>query len=83
MSDYGKETNLVDILQDLVTHCKSQCGNDVEIVLSLPDTVSDLFELRHTPKERVVNADGEAIKPPLVLRKISQLYLVGGTVKFV
>lgn len=75
MSEYGKEKDLGEILQELINYCALTGSYNPNIMIALPENTLNAFSSKLYPKERIGSFLGN--------EKIIKLYLVGGTVEFV
>ena len=78
MSEYGKSFSLMEILDELTSHCQLITGKKEKIKLILPKKVIENFSLMAKPKERII-LYGEVQDP--VNWKVSSLYGHGGIVE--
>lgn len=77
IKEYGKQPNLEEILQDLVSYCAMNTTEEVKIKLTLPKNILYQFSLTYKAKESAY------IESPVQLNTIARLYLMGGIVEFV
>jgi hypothetical protein len=76
-----EKTNLQELLQELVTHCRSVTGSDVELKLELPKPVYGEFCRIWRPIEKI-KLSGDPTDPNVEIT-VRKLYLHGGTVEFI
>jgi hypothetical protein len=74
MSEYAEQKSLVQILQELVDHCRLNQIEDVQLKIALPESTLNRFTLSFYPIER----NGGKFEG-----NIAKLYLAGGTVEFI
>jgi hypothetical protein len=77
MSEYGEQKSLMEILQDLVSHCRSNTTKDVKLKLRLPPSVLGSFSRTFQPNEKITLSGS----PKKTKFSLSKLHLTGGTVE--